>query len=913
MSDVEKARQIIRASLGPFVQKIRKYGIKKSIEKKFPGIDLKKFIVSKIQRSLRLVKSVRISRKLGKFNIYYKDNAVHIDCVGLVSFFVSQIIISDDKIIKSVDDMLEQIQDIFIKDENCLINKVNKVLIKLTQKEFISNRDFGEKNLYDLVICILLNYYSTANVGLPDWLIYAISSINEMDLARDFVYFVSDVIVRSFNNLSDNVYLNYDIILDSRILRFLLNKKTNQGKISDLLKIFKLDFEKIINNLVDNYVGEAFLKGLGDHLVSIINDLIFNTSEISNNHGENRFSFTMCMGSNIYSRKFRWFGINDVDEYLEISENIAFLSPIFIKAKRETVKVSRPTVFDFGTIAEYQIENRSRYSVTLNNLKPNNRYFIRVRRGIGNFNSDFIIKENKCCDFLVMSDSQGMTKQDYDTFGNVFDRIYKKFESAQFVVHLGDFVDDGNNENYWDFLLNSKSWSRLPIFPISGNHEAKFHPNLDFAGVPESITNHFNVEIPEQTIKKGIYYSFEKDNCLFVFLNNNIGDGLGDEQLKWVHSTFSSSKANWKIIFLHKSVYSNGPHSGSEDINTLRNQINEVCIKYGVDLVIGGHDHVYSRSRPMSFGIPTDELKEANESFLNMVGTIFITLGPIGVKNYRIFVNKKANNEILLDLRTPSFSRIKITEEEMKVEIIHFAYGKFSVIDEFRIIRSEKSSYEPESIESEIKNLAIVPWISMQSRIDNLNERYRCLSDNDKLKIKSHDKLKELLKYSSSYRKIRTSNIAIVFNKNEFLSSLKNKNIRTIIIRCDVIKFENRFGFGRNLKIDRDLLIKGDAKLKFVSFIVKKGINFHIGGKIIIDNNRKKFSLYPPISSFVMHENSSLILIDDVWINQYSSLCNKNMVKVLGKTKIFVYSNNLRKIPINFVNNKGLEFIVRKE
>lgn len=911
MSDVEKVRQIIRASLGPFFQKIRKYGIKRSIEKKFPGIDFEKFVIKRIEKSLRLIKSVSISKHLGKFNIYYKNNAVHIDCVGLISFFVSQIVISDDKIIKSIEDMFEQIQDVFIKDENYLLNKINKVLIKLTQKEFISNRDFGEKNLYDLVICILLNYYNTANVGFPEWLIYAVSNINEKDLAKDFVYFVSDVIVKSLNNLSNNVYLNYDIILDSKILRFLLNKKTNQGKISDLLKIFKLNFEKIIDNLIDKYVGEAFLKGLGDHLVSIINDLIFDTSEASNNRGENKFNFTMCMGSNIYSRRFRWFGINNVDEYLEISENIAFLNSVLVKAKCETIKVSRPTVFDFGTVAEYQVENRSRYSVTLNNLKTDKKYFIRVRRGIGNFKSDFIIREDKCCDFLVMSDSQGMTKKDYDTFGEVFDKIYEKFNSAQFVAHLGDFVDDGNNENYWDFLLNSKSWSKIPVFPIAGNHEAKFHPNLDFAGVPESITNHFNIEFPEQTIKKGIYYSFEKNNCLFVFLNNNIGDGLGDEQLRWVHSTFNISKAKWKIIFMHKSVYSNGPHSGAEDINKLRNQINEICVKYRVDLVIGGHDHVYSRSRPMSFGIPTDDIKEADGSFLNMVGTIFITLGPIGVKNYRIFVNKKANNEILLDLHTPSFSRIKVTDEEMKVEIIHFTDEKFSVIDEFKIIRNEKLAYETESIESEIKNLTIVPWISMQSRVDDLEERYRCLSEDDKLKIKSHKKLKELLKYNSSYRKIRTGNIAIVFNKDEFLSSLKNKNIRTIIIRCDIIKFENRFGFGKNLKIDRDLLIKGDAKLKFVSFVVKRGINFHIGGKIIIDNNRKKFSLYPPISSFVMHENSSLVLIDDVWVEQYSSLCNKSIIKIIGDAKIFVHSSNLREIPGNFINSKDTNCIFK--
>ena len=104
--------------------------------------------------------------------------------------------------------------------------------------------------------------------------------------------------------------------------------------------------------------------------------------------------------------------------------------------------------------ADTFLENKNKYSLSLNNFKTDKEYFIRVRRSLGNYENSFIIKDCKNLSFIVMSDSQGMTKEDYDIFIKVFQKIYEKFD-FKFVAHLGDFVDDGSNENYWDFILNS--------------------------------------------------------------------------------------------------------------------------------------------------------------------------------------------------------------------------------------------------------------------------------------------------------------------------------------------------------------------------------------------------------------------------------------------------------------------------
>ena len=93
MSDIEQARQIIKASFEPLFNKVKKYGLKKSIENLFPGLSVENFVLKTLRRSLRLIKSVDLGNSLGKLNMYYRSNAINIDCVGLVGIFISKIVI----------------------------------------------------------------------------------------------------------------------------------------------------------------------------------------------------------------------------------------------------------------------------------------------------------------------------------------------------------------------------------------------------------------------------------------------------------------------------------------------------------------------------------------------------------------------------------------------------------------------------------------------------------------------------------------------------------------------------------------------------------------------------------------------------------------------------------------------------
>ena len=528
---------------------------------------------------------------------------------------------------------------------------------------------------------------------------------------------------------------------------------------------------------------------------------------------KDNFNFTSCIGDSINSRRFRWFGKNDVDENLEISEDENFSKFKEYKAKKEKVILSRPTILDLGSIAKYQIEYKFKYSVEITDFDPNKEYFLRIRRG-SEFYRNKIIINHKSNEFIVVSDSQGMSKKDYDSSINNLKLIYKKFNESKYISHLGDFVDDGYNENYWDLLLDSKICGQIPIFPLSGNHESKFHPTLKHLGIKNSIINHFNVNFKnKENLDEGIYYYFEQNDCIYIFINTNIDDGLGMKQISWINDILEKSKAKWRILFSHKSPYSCGPHSDDADIYDLRKDIDEICFKFKFDIVFGGHDHIYSRTHPICLGKITSE-NIINDQIINQFGTTFVSLGPVGVKNYKI-CQKKSLIKILSLSNSSSFCHVKIFENEIIVESYEIcSKNEIKIIDKF-IIKKDPEEYNYfKKIQQCIDNLPADKFVYCDERAGEILNLYNKLPEKNKIKI---DKLKKILKYNNAYREILNGKISIVHNKNEFLKSLKDREIRTIIVECDSIKLGNVL-FNKKIKIDRNLKIVGMANLKFLSF-----------------------------------------------------------------------------------------------
>lgn len=147
---------------------------------------------------------------------------------------------------------------------------------------------------------------------------------------------------------------------------------------------------------------------------------------------------------------------------------------------------------------------------------------------------------------------------------------------------------------------------------------------------------------------KGNYY-YLYDNVLFVTLNTGAYPGGNDEENAGNASAPSASKDNseaeamvenfrttmnaavsgyagqydWLIVTHHKSTQTVAKHAADSDIeNYVDAGFEQVMDEFDVDFVLGGHDHVYSRSYVLKDG---ERNAERLDTFNDPDGTIYLT------------------------------------------------------------------------------------------------------------------------------------------------------------------------------------------------------------------------------------------------------------------------------------------------
>ena len=231
--------------------------------------------------------------------------------------------------------------------------------------------------------------------------------------------------------------------------------------------------------------------------------------------------------------------------------------------------------------------------------------------------------------------------------------------------------------------------SSLPFMAISGNHCSHY------GGRNYNTYKHFDVKKPSQDLKSGYYYSFEYSNAKFVMLDTNTvtdENKLTDEQYYWLINELETNDKQWLIVAMHNPMYSVGKYGADPEKNAiamaLKEQLNDVFVEYGVDLVLEGHDHVYSYTYPIAKGnTPLEDAATDGNYYVNPKGVVYAMHGPAGNQARGPYKTDSDVYKYAAIGVNGSWAEINIDGNKLTVNVIKYMEGAPQVAFSYGIIK----------------------------------------------------------------------------------------------------------------------------------------------------------------------------------------------------------------------------------
>ena len=230
------------------------------------------------------------------------------------------------------------------------------------------------------------------------------------------------------------------------------------------------------------------------------------------------------------------------------------------------------------------------------------------------------------------------TSHTIDTVNNILDK------KPELVLGLGDFSYDPTTDCWFKIVDPIDEIMKVAI----GNHDEDSSAELN------SLMSHFNLTKP--------YYSFDYQNLHFTIIYSSPGETShhtikaplteGSEQYKFIENDLAKASTDpnidWIVAAYHKFAYTSP--STLDTVDELRNILHPLFDRYGVDLVLEGHQHNYQRSYPIKYNrdnpshpkiITTTDTTSSNDNnknnhYASSEGPIFVTVGTGGATLFNL-------------------------------------------------------------------------------------------------------------------------------------------------------------------------------------------------------------------------------------------------------------------------------------
>ena len=897
--------------LRPILQEIGETGIRPWLAENLPDVDIDTMVLDVARDALAGGMEIELGTGVGRVSVSYRNNGIQLQPSGTAGWALDDMTITDDQILRLVDDVLDIVETKYIENPDWLLGEVDKIVTKVSNMGITSLTD-TEHSIYDLVLVVLTGHYAGSE-NPPAWVESALTYIESGEIVQNLIDTLKTDLMPIINTLLADNSIDTGIAF-SGLWKTAIDTATDDGNLKETLDLFGFDeaaISELIDGLINEYLTPSFLTGMGSLISDVASSMLYdvnftddvidggdavviefdgskNAPDASVENGLLPTQVTMTLGADSEnSRNFRWYtGLNVDSGTVQVATDSGF-SNIVAEANASREEVVKPkTRMNLGLITTYGTQEAAKYSAGVTGLDDGAIYYYRVGDKDANlwsaayqFTTGDAADGDDAFTFINVNDSQGMVESDYDVYLNTLAQADATFPTAAFTIHAGDFVDDGANEDYWTWALDDANGvaQGMAMTPAAGNHEAK----SEVEGITDAnpIVSHFNLaNVPEgQDLSTGVYYSYVYKNATFVVLNTNDleGNSLSSAQYNWAYDTLANADTEWKIVLMHKSPYSNGPHQADDDVLAIRSQINSLAAATDVDVVLSGHDHVYNRTPYLAHGNEQNVTTETQnyegvnyETALNPSGTVFVIAGTCGVKNYAQDASGGVPSEVALDLSVPVFTGITIDGDHLYYRAYKVEGGGSALVDSFAISKAEEDAAPAwKQVEDMIAALPEQSEVTTDDKaaIEAARVAYDELSAEDQQKVSNYDRLVAAERMLSLLQNVAGKRTVTVRNSGGLKTALEDSTVGTINVEGEIDSGEGLFTNGdRELYVTHDKVIGGTGKLTIFKFHVQNGATLVLKDSVYIDNTRTQGSTYRAWNPIEVHANSTLITQNDV-------------------------------------------------
>jgi len=244
---------------------------------------------------------------------------------------------------------------------------------------------------------------------------------------------------------------------------------------------------------------------------------------------------------------------------------------------------------------------------------------------------------------------------------------------ADLFLHTGDllYVDDVDRGIFGPFR---ELLSRTGFFPSRGNHDFSLARNS------QSWRDLFTLpgDSPE---RERVFYSYDWGPAHFLVLDyvssrieTPAQDAFAEEDLRAARAR----GVRWLIVYQHVPIYSVGNYANLR--HPIRSRMRRWCDEFGVDLVLGGHDHNYQRTHPVENEIVRDAWQGSVVG--SPRGTVFVVTGGGGARPYgRNSFAREAEFNAVFEARHHCIV-LDVSFDELRLQAVGF---ESEVFDEYTI------------------------------------------------------------------------------------------------------------------------------------------------------------------------------------------------------------------------------------